>query len=71
MAETFNQQMKSLYSKEMMETMRLSMRETLRRMTETYSHMYLDMGNLNGNTAFVEEDEDEEDDDAGNENKNK
>ena len=69
MAETFNQQMKSLYSKEMMETMRLSMSGTLRRMTETYSHMYLDMGNLNGNIASVEEDED--DDDAGNENRNK
>lgn len=64
MAETFNQQMKSLYSKEMMETMRLSMSETLRRMTETYSHMYLDMGSLNGNTASDEEDD-------GNENKNK
>lgn len=47
------------------------MSETLRKMTETYSHMYLDMGNLNGNIASVEEDEDEEDDDAGNENKNK
>ena len=66
-AETFNQQMKSLYSKEMMETMRLSMSETLRRMTETYSHMYLDMGNLNGNTASDEENEEE---DANNENKN-
>lgn len=54
--------------KKMMETMRLSMSETLRRMTETYFHMYLDMGNLNGNTASDEKNE--EDDDANNENKN-
>lgn len=66
MVENFNQQVKSLYSSEMMETMN----ESLRRMTETYSHMYLDMGNLNGNTVSDEEEEDEEDDD-GNENKNK
>ena len=32
------------------------MSETLRRMTETYSHMYLDMGNLYDNTASDEED---------------
>ena len=64
MIETFNQQMKPLYSQEMMETMRLSMSETLRRMTETYSHMYLDMGNLSDNTAFNEEND--RDDDNGN-----
>ena len=61
MAETFNQQMKSLYSKEMMETMRLSMSETLRRMTETYSHMYLDIGNLNDNTLSDEENDEDDD----------
>lgn len=44
--------------------MRLSMSETLRRMTETYSHMYLDMGNLSDNTASNEEND--RDDDNGN-----
>lgn len=61
MVETFNQQMKSLHSPEMMEVMRLSMSETLRRMTEAYSHMYLDMSNLNDNTASDEEDECDDD----------
>lgn len=51
-------------SQEMMATMRLSMSEMLRRMTETYSHMYLDMGNLSDNTASNEEND--RDDDNGN-----
>ena len=64
MVESFNQQMKPLYSQEMMETMRLSMSETPRRMAETYSHMYLDMSNLNDNTVSDEEN----DEDDNNEN---